>query len=116
MCMKRILEKLFKHEKEEFADAVKAYQRSTYSKEYTREELTGKLIDELKRSITRDCKNYQRTYMNISTYSGYREKQVLPEVARYFESKKYKVVLHNEEAFQDINVLIINWQHLEDFT
>ena len=40
-------------------------------------------------------------------------KQVLPEVAEYFRSKNYKVDLHNDENYKDVNVLIINWQNLE---
>lgn len=98
----------------EFIDAKEAFQRATYSEQYTREELRDKMIEELQERIKVDYGTY-KTYLDITTYSGYREKQVLPDVAEFFRSKNYKVDLHNDENYPDVNVLIINWQNLENF-
>ena len=97
-----------------FIDAKEAFQRATYSEQYTREELRDKIIEELQERIKTDFRTY-KTYLDITTYSGYREKQVLPDVAEFFRSKNYKVDLHNDESYPDVNVLIINWQNLENF-
>ena len=106
----KIINWLFKvKDNEEFTDASEAYMRSTYSEQYTKDQLRDKLIKELQQKIKADYKVYH-TYVDISTYSGYREKQVLPEVAEYFRTKNYKVELHNGEDYKEINVLIISWQ------
>ena len=113
--MKKFILQFFKRKsnKEDFIDAAEAYLWTTYSEVCTREELRDRIIEKLKSEIKIDYKNYHN-YLNISTYHGFREKQVLPEVAAYFRSKNYKD-LHNDENYKDVNVLIINWQNLENF-
>ena len=114
--MKKFILQFFKRKsnKEDFIDAVEAYLWTTYSEICTREELRDRIIEKLKSEIKTDYKTYHN-YLNISTYKKFREKQVLPEVAAYFRSKNYKVDLHNDENYKDVNVLIINWQNLENF-
>lgn len=103
-----------REKKDDFIDASDAYLKSTYTEQYTKEELKEKLIADIKRQIKSDVR-LNRTYINVTTYSGYREKQVLPEVAEYFKTRNYKVDLHNNEDYSDTNVLIINWQNNENF-
>lgn len=104
----------FKKGKREFIDATQAYQRATYYKQYTREELKEHMIEDLQKRIVADSRTY-KTYVNVTTYSDYREKLVLPEVAEYFRGKNYKVDLHNDQDYSEVNVLIINWQGQEHF-
>lgn len=101
-----------KKSNDDFTDALDAYLLTTYSEICTKEELKERIIERLKREIKIDYKTYHN-YVNISTYSKFNEKQILPEVAEYFKSKNYKVDLHNDEDYKDVNVLIINWQNLE---
>lgn len=110
--MKHTFFGLFRRDKKEddFIDASEAYLKSTYPDQYTWEELKRKLIDVIKRQIKYDIK-LNKTYVNVTTYSDFREKQILPEVADYFRSKNYKVDLHNDNDYSDTNVLIINWQN-----
>lgn len=103
----------YKISKEDFLNATLAYQKTTYSEIYSREQLRDKLISELKSSIKENIKLHN--YLVIETFSGYREKQVLREVADYFLDKNYNVILHNEDNFSDVNVLIVSWQNLETF-
>ena len=77
--------------RDDFIEASDAYLKTTYNEQFTKEELKEKLIANIKRQIKNDIK-LNRTYINVTTYSGYREKQVLPEVAEYFKTKKYKVI------------------------
>ena len=100
--------------RDDFIEASDAYLKTTYNEQFTKEELKEKLIANIKRQIKNDIK-LNRTYINVTTYSGYREKQVLPEVAEYFRTKKYKVDLHNDDDYSNTNVLIINWQNNENF-
>lgn len=100
--------------RDDFIEASDAYLKTTYNEQFTKEELKEKLIADIKRQIKNDVK-LNRTYINVTTYSGYREKQVLPEVAEYFKTKKYKVDLHNDDDYSNTNVLIINWQNNENF-
>ena len=114
--MKWNWKKLFKKlEEHDIEDATEAYQKSTYSKQYTRDQLKDKLIKDIQKDIKNDVR-FGNTYLNITTYSGYREKQVLPDVAEYFRKKNYMVDLHNDQNYSEINVLIINWQNLETFS
>ena len=73
--------------RDDFIEASDAYLKTTYNEQFTKEELKEKLIADIKRQIKNDIK-LNRTYINVTTYSGYREKQVLPEVAEYFKTKK----------------------------
>lgn len=103
-----------REKRDDFIDASVAYLKSAYSKQYTRDELKEKVISDIKKKITMDIE-LNRVYVSVLSYSGYREKQVLPEVAEYFRDKKYKVDLHNDEDYSNTNVLIINWQNRENF-
>lgn len=114
MKIKQLLKYFLRQNNEEIIDATRAYQITTYSKQYTREELKKELIKDLNKRIKEDSKTF-RNYLSITTYSGYREKQILPEVAEFFREKNYNVTLHNEEDYSDVNVLIINWQKQEKF-
>lgn len=46
----------------------------------------------------------------IDTFQDPQEKEVLPEVAEYFDSKGYLVDLKNGDDYSLTNILIINWQ------
>lgn len=104
----------FNH-KEEILDASKAYLKSRYQDdETTKEKLIENMIRCLNRRIKSDIR-LDRSYLNISTFTEHREKMVLPEIVKFFESHGYKVTLLNGEDFKEVNVLIINWQGKEMF-
>lgn len=110
----KILKEKFKRNNDDFLDAEQAYQKSKYQEQFTKEELKEKIIDNLKRNIKTDIRIKHR-YINISTYQDYRSKSVLPEVVKYFIDKNYKVELKNDQDYEEVNVLIINWQGRKDF-
>ena len=99
---------------DKFFDASEAYQIAKYNDKLTREQLKEKLIEKLKKRIVSDFK-ISGQFLDITTYEGYREKLLLPEIAEYFRDLKYHVDLLNDNEYKEVNVLIINWQNLETF-
>lgn len=97
---------------ERFFDAFEAYQVARYNDRLTRDQLKEIMIEELKKRITHDFRESGK-FLDITTYDRYREKHLLPEIADYFRELKYHVDLLNTDEYQDVNVLIINWQNLE---
>ena len=57
--------------RDDFIEASDAYLKTTYNEQFTKEELKEKLIADIKRQIKNDVK-LNRTYINVTTYSGYR--------------------------------------------
>lgn len=113
--MKNLLKNILNFRKtNNFPDARSAYQLATYQDTLTKDQLRDQLIESLKKRIKDDIKIYKK-HMDITTYEGYREKLVLPEVADFFRGLSYNVDVLSEGNYQDVNVLIINWQGLETF-
>lgn len=107
------IKKALKSEKK-FFDATEAYQIAKYNDTYTKEQLKELMIERLKKRIISDFKT-EGQFLDITTYDGYREKLLLPEIAEFFKSHNYHVDLLNTGNYENINVLIINWQDLETF-
>lgn len=107
------IKKAIKQEEKVF-DATKAYQMAKYNDNLTKEQLKEELIERLNHRIIADTK-ISGKLLDITTYDGYREKIILPEIAEFFRGLNYHVDLLNDGEYKDINVLIINWQSKETF-
>lgn len=97
-----------------FPLAEEAYQLAEYNDRLTKDQIKELLIRELKKRIVSDFK-LSGKFINISTYDGYREKLLLPEIAEFFRDRGYCVDLLNKGDYEKVNVLIINWQNKETF-
>lgn len=115
LSLKDFINRILKPKSEnKFFDASEAYQIAKYNDKLTKEQLKEELIQRLKKRIVTDFK-VSNQFLDITTYDGYREKILLPEIAEYFRNLNYHVDLLNEKEYEDVNVLIINWQNLETF-
>ena len=108
------IKEVVKGDKRDFYDARKAYQMAKYNDSLTREQVKSKLLESLKRQVTLDVKQ-AHTFLNITIYDSYREKQLLPEIAEYFKELGYHVDLLRTGKYENTHVLIINWQDLEAY-
>lgn len=116
MKIASLIERIRKAVKQEgkVYDATKAYQMAKYNDNLTKDQLREELIERLNRRIISDTK-ISGKLLDITTYDGYREKILLPEIAEFFRGLNYHVDLLNDGEYKDINVLIINWQSKETF-
>lgn len=115
MGIKSFICHILKHRFEDkIFDATEAYRIAKYNDNLTKEQLKEELIRELRKRIIFDSK-ISNQFLDITTYSGYREKLILPEIAEYFRELGYEVDLLNDGKYKNVNVLIINWQNQETF-
>lgn len=112
--IKNFIDRIKGKSNEEFFSATEAYQIAKYNDTLTRDQLKEMMIDQLKRRIISDFRVAGK-FIDITTYDGYREKLLLPEIAEFFREHKYHVDLLNEGEYDNVNVLIINWQNSETF-
>lgn len=96
--------------KDTFLTAEEAFLRSMNLKKQTKKECKDKLIKEIQRQIKIDTSMAGQRMCLINTFQDPQEKEVLPEVAEYFDSKGYLVELKNGDDYDTTNILIINWQ------
>jgi hypothetical protein len=96
--------------KDTFLTAEEAFFRSMNLKNQTKKECKEKLIKEIQRQIKMDTSVSGQRMCLIDTFQDPQEKEVLPEVAEYFNSKGYLVELKNGDDYSLTNILIINWQ------
>ena len=96
--------------KDNFITAEDAFLRSMNLKKQTKKECKLKLIKEIQRQIRMDTSISWQKMCLIDTFQNPQEKEVLPEVAEYFDSKGYLVELKNGDDYSETNILIINWQ------
>ena len=104
----------FKSKNNFLDDAREAYRITKYNDKLTKEQLKNKIIEKLRQRILTDIK-VSGKFVDVTIYQDYREKLVLPEVVEFFRERNYHVDLLNTENYQEVNVLIINWQNLETF-
>ena len=96
--------------KDTFLTAEEAFLRSMNLKNQTKKECKEKLIKGIQRQIKMDTSIPGQMMCLIDTFQDPQEKEVLPEVAEYFDSKGYLVELKNGDDYSLTNILIINWQ------
>lgn len=96
--------------KDNFLTAEEAFLRSMKLKKQTKKECKDKLVREIQKQIKFDTSMSDQRLCLINTYQDPQEKEVLPDVAEYFDSKGYQVELKNGDDYDITNILIINWQ------